>query len=108
MFLLRELSEGGKVVQNVLNNLLDSKKFRVEKPLSIIQKAMDEGIIIRMDPRQIIATIVGSCVFFFIAEPIFTTLFVDEATFDREHFVEERKEAIFQTIYYGLTPRGVN
>ena len=108
MFLLRELSEGGKVVQNVLNNLLDSKKFSVEKPLSIIQKAMDEGIIIRMDPRQIIATIVGSCVFFFIAEPIFTTLFVDEANFDRAQFVEERKEPIFQTIYYGLTPRGVN
>ena len=105
MFLLRELSEGGKVVQNVLNNLLDSKKFSVEKPLSIIQKAMDEGIIVKMDPRQIIATIVGSCVFFFIAEPIFNTLFVDETTFDREQFVEERKEAIFRTIHYGLTPR---
>ena len=106
MFLLRELSEGGKVVKNVLRNLLDSGKFSVEKPIGIIQKAMDEGIIIKMDPRQIIATIVGSCVFFFIAEPIFTTLFVDEKTFDREQFVEERKTAILQIVLNGLTPRG--
>ena len=105
MFILRELSEGGKIVKNVLNNLIESEKFSVAKPLAIIQKGMDEGKIIKMDPRQVIATVIGSCVFFFVAEPIFNTLFVDKSTFDREQFIEERKEAIFKTILFGLTPR---
>ena len=105
MFLLRELSEGGTVVKSVLKNLTESGKFRVDKPLAIIQKAMDEGHIIKMDPRQIIANVIGSCIFFFIAEPIFNTLFVDSETFNREQFIEERKEAIYKTILFGLTPR---
>lgn len=105
MFLMRELSEGGTVTKSVLKNLIDSGRFRVDLPLRKIQKAMDEGIIIKMDPRQIIASVIGSCLFYFIAEPIFKTLFVDAANFDREQFVEERKEAIYKTILFGLTPR---
>lgn len=106
MFLLRELSEGGNTVKAVLENLLDSNTFSVKKPLAIINKAMQKGEMVQMDPLQFIATLVGSCLFFFIAEPLFTTLFLDESTFERAQFIEERKEAIYQTILYGIIPRG--
>ncbi len=106
MFLLRELSEGGSTVKAVLKNLVDSNKFSVEKPLAIINKAMKQDEMVEMDPLQFIGTLVGSCLFFFIAEPIFSTLFVDETSFDRLRFIEERKEAIYQTILYGIIPRG--
>ena len=106
MFLLRELSEGGKTVNAVLKNLIDSNKFSVEKPLSILNKAMKQGEIIQMDPKQFIATLIGSCIFFFIAEPIFSTLFLDTSSFNREKFIENRKEAIYQIILYGVIPRG--
>ena len=105
MFLMRELSEGGTVAKEVLKNLIDGGRFRVDLPLRKIQKAMDEGKIIKMDPRQVITTVIGSCIFFFIAEPIFNTLFVDKSSFDREQFIEERKEAIFKNVLFGLTPR---
>ncbi len=106
MFLLRELSEGGNTVKAVLKNLVDSKKFSVEKPLTIINTAMQKGEMVQMDPKQFIATLVGSCLFFFIAEPIFATLFIDESSFNRDAFIEKRKEAIYQTILYGVIPRG--
>ena len=106
MFLIKELSEGANVVKIVLKKLVESGKFNIGKPLGIIQKAMDDGVIIKMDPRQILVTIIGSCVFFFIAEPIFMTVLIDENNFDRDQFIKERKESIFQTIFNGLTPRG--
>jgi hypothetical protein len=71
----------------------------------ILKKAMAEGKIVNMDPRQIIITIIGSCLFYFIGEPIICTVLIREANFDREKFIEERKEAIFKIIYFGLIPR---
>lgn len=105
MFLLRELSEGGKIVKVVLRDLVDSGKFDVQKPLGLIRRAMDNDEIIRMDPRQVVATVIGSCLFYFIAEPIFKTLFTNEETFDRDAFIEERKEAVYKLLLSGLKPR---
>ncbi len=106
LFILKELSEGGDTVQTVLKNLVESGKFDTSKALKVIQRGMDQGEIVRMDPLQVVATIVGSCLFYFISEPIFKTLFVDEASFDRERFIQERKESIYQLLSYGLIPRG--
>ncbi len=106
LFILKELSEGGAVVKRVLKNLVENGKFDTGKALRVIERGMERGEIVRMDPLQVIATIVGSCLFYFISEPIFKTLFIDEATFDRERFIEDRKEAIYRLLSYGLIPRG--
>lgn len=105
MFILRELSEGGKIVQSILQKLIESGKFSVTKPLTIIKNAMDRGEIVEMDPRQVLITVVGSCVFFFVAEPIIKALFINLDTFDRNKFLKERKKAIYDTVYFGLKPR---
>ncbi len=106
LFILKELSEGGDVVQMVLKNLVKSGMFDAAKAVAVIERGMEKGEIVPQDPLQVLATIVGSCLFYFIAEPIFKTLFVDEATFDRDHFIEERKESIYQILSFGLIPRG--
>jgi len=106
LFLLRELSEGGNVVKNVLNNLLESGKYNPDPVINVITKAINNGEIIRMDPRQIVATVLGSCLFYSIAEPIFTTIFIREGNFNRPKFIKERKKAIFKIISDGLSPRG--
>jgi TetR/AcrR family transcriptional regulator len=106
LFILKELSEGGAVVKRVLKNLVENGKFDSNKALRVIERGMKRGEIVRMDPLQVIATIVGSCLFYFISEPIFKTLFINEQTFDRNRFIEERKEAIYQLLSFGLIPRG--
>lgn len=105
LFILRELSEGGETVKTILRELVEKGNFSVKGPLEKIQNAQNNGEIISIDPRQLIATIIGSCLFYFISQPIFHTLFVDEQNFDREQFIEERKEAIFQIITRGILPR---
>ena len=106
LFMLKELSEGGKTVKSILTHLQDSGTLDLTNVVQKIEKAMRDGEIIKQDPKQLIATVLGSALYFFIAEPIFRTLFIDEANFDREAFIEERKEAVYQTILYGIMPRG--
>jgi len=106
LFLLKELSEGGKTVKTILANLQESKKLDLSPIVRKIEKAVQDGDIIQLDPRQLIATVIGAALFYFIGEPIFKALYIDEANFDRESFIEERKKAVYQTILYGILPRG--
>jgi TetR/AcrR family transcriptional regulator len=106
LFIMKELSEGGKTIRNVLMNTIEEEISEAKQFESLIQKAIDRGEIVSLDPAQLIATIIGSCLFFFIAEPIFTTLVTTEKQFDREKFIKERQQAIFTTITMGIIPRG--
>jgi len=106
LFLLKELSEGGKTVKTILNNLQESNKLDLSPIVRKIEKAIQDGDIIKLDPRQLIATVIGAALLYFIGEPIFKALYIDEANFDREAFIEERKKAVYQTILYGILPRG--
>lgn len=107
LFIMRELSQGGKIVSNALKEALPRELSAHMPPIKLIEEAMDRGEIVKMDPRQIILTVIGSSLFYFMGEPIIRVLLLDEESFDREKFLEERKEAIFNIVYYGLAPRGV-
>ncbi|MBN1408502.1 MAG: TetR family transcriptional regulator [Calditrichaceae bacterium] len=106
MFIMRELSQGGKIVSNALKEAIPSELSAHSPGIEIIEEAMNRGEIVKMDPRQIILTVIGSSLFYFMGEPIIRVLLLNEESFDRERFLEERKEAIFNIIYYGLAPRG--
>lgn len=105
LFILRELGEGGETVKKILKKMVETGNFSVQGPLQKIEQAQKNGEIISVDPRQLIATIIGSCIIYFIAQPIFHTLFVDEEDFDKQQFIEERKETIYQIIAKGILPR---
>ena len=106
LFIMRELSQGGKIVSNAIKEAMPQELSEHLPALKLMEEAMDKGEIVKMDPRQIILTVVGSSLFYFIGEPILRVLLLNEESFDREKFLEERKEAIFNIIYYGLAPRG--
>ncbi|HGY55741.1 MAG TPA: TetR family transcriptional regulator [Caldithrix abyssi] len=106
LFMLKELSEGGGTVKAILTNLRNSGKLDKNKIVKKIEQAVKDGEIAPVDPLQLIGTVIGSCLFFFIAEPIFKTIFIEEDNFDRQAFIEQRKEAVYQTILYGILPRG--
>ena len=106
MFIMRELSQGGQVVANAIKEAMPQELSEHLPAIGIMEDSMEKGEIVKMDPRQIILTIIGSSLFYFMGEPIIRVLLITEESFDREKFLEERKEAIFNIVYYGLSPRG--
>jgi len=106
LFILRGLSEGGEVIQDIIEKLSHKRETLPVTYVAVIEEAMKKGEIVRQDPLQLLGTIVGACLFFFIAEPMMRAFFQLGETFDRDKFIEERKEAIFTTIAYGIFPKG--
>jgi len=106
MFIMNEFREGGDTVKTVLAKLLDNEQLTPASYISVITRAIEQGEMKPLDPLQLISTLIGSCLFFFVAEPMLHHLFQLDADFDREAFIEERKEAIFNTIAYGVFPGG--
>lgn len=105
MFIMREISLGGKIASNVINDVIMNEMNCRYPVIDIIEDAMEKGEIIKMDPNQIIITVLGSCLFYFMGENIIRTVLLTEKSFDRNDFLEQRKEAIFKIIYYGISPR---
>lgn len=105
MFIMREISHGGKIASNVINDVIMNEMNCRYPVIDIIEDAMEKGEIIKMDPNQIIITVLGSCLFYFMGENIIRTVLLTEKSFDRNEFLEQRKEAIFKIIYYGISPR---
>ena len=67
-----------------------------------IQKAVDEGEIRPVDPAQLLMTLMGSIIFYFLASPVFST-FIPDITNRPEVALATRKQHIFDLLYYGLS-----
>lgn len=105
LFLMRELSEGAAEIQPVFNKILSQKKFTL--PFSFIQsiqQAIQNGEIRAVDPRHLLITIIGSVVFYFLAEPLLTVILSKGPEYKRETFIEERKKIIIDIIFNGIKP----
>ncbi|MBN2657224.1 MAG: TetR family transcriptional regulator [Spirochaetales bacterium] len=109
MFIMQELSRGGEAVLAILNDVLS----RNNPPVTVVMlrnitRAMDQGKIRKISPIQLIMTLLGSSLYFAMAEPIVMKIggmngFMEG--FDRKSFLEERKKEIFELIYRGLENR---
>ena len=69
--------------------------------IPFIEKAAAQGLIRPVDPRQTAVSVLGMCIFYFIAKPLFNHVWGEPA--DEERFLEERKAAIMDLVLYGLT-----
>ncbi|PLX32030.1 MAG: TetR family transcriptional regulator [Ignavibacteria bacterium] len=103
--LLRDVSEGADVFRERVQKLL------LPLPTSVPQvfrekfiTAVKRGEVRDDDPAQVLITMIGACLFFHVAYPIFSTLFPHART-QRQQFIAERKEHLFNTLYYGLQVR---
>jgi TetR/AcrR family transcriptional regulator len=109
MFIMQELSRGGASVLAILNEVLNKSDPPVTAiMLRNINQAIQNGEIRKVNPVQLIMTLLGSCLYFSMAEPIVMKIadmngFLDN--FDRKAFLEERKREIFETLYRGLENR---
>ena len=105
LFIMRELSEGAEFLQEIVSRELLSNDFRLPQLfIDKIQKAVDSGEIRAVDPMQLFITIIGSSLYFFMAEPMLKIFVGSSRGFDRMTFLEERKEHIFDIIINGIKP----
>ena len=106
VFIVRELGEGGKFVGDLMSKLAQQEPKRGPVlALEFIKKAQAKGELRQdIDPMQFLFTVIGSCVYFFVAEPLLVNALQLQENFDRRQFIEERKKSIFDTLYNGVKP----
>ena len=109
MFLMQELSTGGKTARIMLREVLNEQEEPIiTVMLEKVRKGIEEGVIRSVDPGQFILTLIGSCLYFALAEPIIMEIGSLEGfvkRFDRDVFLEKRKKEIFSVLYYGIRKR---
>ncbi len=107
MFILRELSEGGKMVPGIIRKISENvDDWLPPKLIQMLEKEKKQGLITDIDAVQFIITMLGSCIFYFIAEPMVKSVLPMPDDYDRDAFIEKRKKQVFKVLYYGIKPRG--
>lgn len=113
MFMLREVSEGAPVFRQRIADILaapgdgDAPQSPLALPrliLAFFERGTREGAVTQVDPMQTMISVMGACIYYFAAFPIFSTI-VPGLEQQRETITEARKEHIFELVYYGLKPR---
>jgi TetR/AcrR family transcriptional regulator len=104
LFMARELSEGGETVAKIISRF-NSEDSGPQKLIRFFDEAKQRGQIRpNIDSVQLLLTLLGSCVYFFLAEPLIKVVLSWPENFTRDQFVEDRKEAIFDVLYNGIKP----
>lgn len=109
MFIMQELSRGGEAVLAILNAVLSKNSPPVTMIMhKKISKAIEEGVIRETETIQLVMTLLGSCLYFAMAEPVIMKIgemngFLEG--FDKKTFLEKRKKDIFETLYRGLAKK---
>ena len=108
-FMMQELSRGGKAVQEIMTTVLSRTKLTLPQHfVGLMRREQEAGTIAPVNPYQFLVTLLGACTYYFAAEPIVRAVIraseLGRVT-SRERFIEERKEEIFNVLYYGLKKR---
>ncbi|MBN2054728.1 TetR family transcriptional regulator [bacterium] len=104
---LRELAAGGPTLVQVLRGQLQTMGFDVPVLLTnVIQSYMASGDIRRMDPRQLVISFVGLCVFYFAGQPIIKAIL--QTPEEDDEFLEERKASIVDLFLNGIRGAGIH
>ena len=113
MFMLREVSEGAPVFRQRIAEIVadpeggDAPQSPLALPriiLSFFERGVREGAVPQADPIQTLISVMGACIYFFAAFPIFSAI-VPGLEQQRDAMTEARKEHIFELVYHGLKPR---
>ncbi len=107
LFIMQELSRGGTIVREVISATLEQVNL-ANRMARLITAEVEAGRLARVDPIQTVVTVLGACIYYFVAEPIIGAVLAKiepGSVLDRESFIAQRKEEIFKVLYYGLKNR---
>ncbi len=105
LFILREITEGAPVMGEKLRDIMVTTENSI--PMIFIRRfreAHTEGRLRDVDASQTLITLLGACIYFFAGYPILASL-VPEIRARRDDYLEERKQHIYDILFYGLKPR---
>lgn len=101
-FMLWELESGAENLREIFRGIYTSRQERT--PLTIIQRietAIQDGEIRPLDSLQLLISIIGVCVYAFVAKPLLEALFPGVNVTDPA-FAEIRKKEVFNLIWNGI------
>ena len=93
-FILHELSRKSETIPN----LLASSIIKPQAIIDSIQAEIDAGNIRPIDPKQLIANIIGLCIFPIVAKPILLVLLFNNNVEEYNNFLLARKKLVPQFI----------
>ena len=102
-FIIWEIQQGGNTLAEVLKNILANHGYSEFPLLKKIDEAITTKKIRKADPLQLTISIIGICVYPFIAKPILEKIFTN-IQIDSKEFQEERKAEVFDLIWMGIRP----
>jgi TetR/AcrR family transcriptional regulator len=102
-FILWEIEKGGENLSKIILEIMDENNFRAQQVLTKIQYEISNKRIREIDPPNLMISLIGMCLFPFIAKPILETILPVEDVTSTE-FLEKRKEEIFTLVWNGIKP----
>jgi len=100
-FILWELDKSPKEVASWFFEVFEEGGFPGNPIILRVEKAIKEGEIRSVDPKNFVLSLLGMCVFPFIAEPMLKHLLPGFST-ESPDFAEQRTKAIIDLIYSDL------
>jgi AcrR family transcriptional regulator len=101
-FILWEISKGGTSLKEIFAEI---SQIRGENIPQLVLKKLNYAIkdkkIRKIDPQQLVLSVIGMSIYVFIARPIIEAVFEDLNVLD-DHFLERRKEAVFDLVWNGI------
>jgi len=104
---LNENLSGGTLLGEHLHQAFATHGSPQQRMEHAIRRAIDVGEIRPVDPKQLVLTIISSCVFVFLMAPT-VKMMNPAARDDFAGFVEARKAHLFEVVYHGLRLDGGN
>lgn len=102
-FILWEIRQGGQYMGEALKNISDKHGFAKFPFLDKVQNAIQSGAIRPLDPMHLIISVIGICVYPFIAQPLLENA-IPGMRIGSPVFLQKRKEEVFNLIWKGIQP----
>jgi TetR/AcrR family transcriptional regulator len=100
-FVLWELRRGGETVGEIVQRHLTGPGGGRPFPVAVIERAAAEGAIRPVDPVQFLMTLIGACLYPFIARPLLERVFPGLEVLSPE-FLARRKEEVTRVLWAGI------
>ena len=102
-FVLWELQSGGQLIAESIQEALSAHGLAEIPFIAKIQNAIDAGEIRPVHPTHFIISLIGLCVYPFIARPLVEKIFRIRSVTSKK-FLHERKHEVFRLVWEGLQP----
>jgi TetR/AcrR family transcriptional regulator len=89
-FILKEINRD----PDFLASIIKKQGVNPEEILQMIEREMEAGTIIRMDPRDLMINILGLSIFPFAARPLMQMMFFSNSKKEYKDFLVKRKETV--------------